>query len=243
MDFMVFKVVDDIIFESLIVDIEVFGLEVIYKVVGDLKDCGCCIQFIVFFGYVFELYVDKVYIGKWGVEEINLEVWFRVFCGMKVVCFDYCLLYGDELVKIYDLFVDVLGFYLVEQVFDFDGNWIVQFLMLLMKVYDIVFIQYEEKVKFYYVLFYFEIWEDIFCVVDFISMINIFLDIGFIWYGIIYGKIIYFFDLLGNCNEVFVGGDYMYFDYNFIIWKVEDLGKVIFYYDCVFNECFLMVLI
>ncbi|MDG6097600.1 catechol 2,3-dioxygenase [Alteromonas sp. ZYF713] len=242
MDFMAFKVVDDATLESLTADIEAFGLEVTHKAAGDLKDCGRRIQFTAPSGHVFELYADKAYTGKWGVEETNPEAWPRALRGMKAVRFDHCLLYGDELAKTYDLFVDVLGFYLAEQVLDPDGNRIAQFLTLSMKAHDIAFIQHEEKAKFHHASFYLETWEDILRAADLISMTNTSLDIGPTRHGITHGKTIYFFDPSGNRNEVFAGGDYMYPDHNPITWKAEDLGKAIFYHDRVLNERFLTVL-
>ena len=242
MDFMAFKVVDDATLESLTTDIEAFGLEVTHKAAGDLKDCGRRIQFTAPSGHVFELYAEKTYTGKWGVEETNPEAWPRALRGMKAVRFDHCLLYGDELAKTFDLFVDVLGFYLAEQVIDPDGNRIAQFLTLSMKAHDVAFIQHEEKAKFHHASFYLETWEDILRAADLISMTNTSLDIGPTRHGITHGKTIYFFDPSGNRNEVFAGGDYMYPDHNPITWKAEDLGKAIFYHDRVLNERFLTVL-
>ncbi|WP_296053820.1 catechol 2,3-dioxygenase [uncultured Alteromonas sp.] len=242
MDFMAFKVVDDATLESLTADIEAFGLEVTHKAAGDLKDCGRRIQFTAPSGHVFELYAEKAYTGKWGVEETNPEAWPRALRGMKAVRFDHCLLYGDELAKTYDLFVDVLGFYLAEQVLDPDGNRIAQFLTLSMKAHDVAFIQHEEKAKFHHASFFLETWEDILRAADLISMTNTSLDIGPTRHGITHGKTIYFFDPSGNRNEVFAGGDYMYPDHNPITWKAEDLGKAIFYHDRVLNERFLTVL-
>ena len=242
MDFMAFKVVDDATLESLTTDIEAFGLEVTHKAAGDLKDCGRRIQFTAPSGHVFELYAEKTYTGKWGVEETNPEAWPRALRGMKAVRFDHCLLYGDELAKTFDLFVDVLGFYLAEQVLDPDGNRIAQFLTLSMKAHDIAFIQHEEKAKFHHASFFLETWEDILRAADLISMTDTSLDIGPTRHGITHGKTIYFFDPSGNRNEVFAGGDYMYPDHNPITWKAEDLGKAIFYHDRVLNERFLTVL-
>ena len=242
MDFMAFKVVDDATLESLTTDIDAFGLEVTHKAAGDLKDCGRRIQFTAPSGHVFELYAEKTYTGKWGVEETNPEAWPRALRGMKAVRFDHCLLYGDELGKTYDLFVDVLGFYLAEQVLDPDGNRIAQFLTLSMKAHDIAFIQHEEKAKFHHASFFLETWEDILRAADLISMTDTSLDIGPTRHGITHGKTIYFFDPSGNRNEVFAGGDYMYPDHNPITWKAEDLGKAIFYHDRVLNERFLTVL-
>ena len=242
MDFMAFKVIDEDTLISLTAEIVEFGLEVTHLPAGDLKDCGRRVQFTAPSGHVFELYAEKKYTGKWGLDETNPEAWPRALRGMKAVRFDHCLLYGDELAKTYDLFVDVLGFYLAEQVIDPEGNRIAQFLTLSMKAHDIAFIQHEEKGKFHHASFFLETWEDILRAADLISMTDTSLDIGPTRHGITHGKTIYFFDPSGNRNEVFAGGDYIYPDHNPITWKAEDLGKAIFYHDRVLNERFLTVL-
>lgn len=242
MDFMAFKVLDNATLDSLTADLEVFGLTVTHLPAGDLKDCGRRVQFTAPSGHVFELYAEKTYTGKWGLKETNPEAWPRALRGMKAVRFDHCLLYGDELAKTYDLFVDVLGFYLAEQVVDPDGNRIAQFLTLSMKAHDIAFIQHEEKGKFHHASFFLETWEDILRAADLITMTDTSLDIGPTRHGLTHGKTIYFFDPSGNRNEVFAGGDYVYPDHNPITWKAEDLGKAIFYHDRVLNERFLTVL-
>lgn len=242
MDFMAFKVVDDACLRQLEKDLVEFGCEITHIEENELKDCGRRIQFAAASGHVFELYSEKKYTGKWGMTEVNPEAWPRGLKGMKAVRFDHCLLYGDELAAVYDLFVNVLGFYLTEQVLDPDGNRIAQFLTLSTKAHDIAFIQHEEKGKFHHASFFLETWDDILRAADLISMTDTSLDIGPTRHGITHGKTIYFFDPSGNRNEVFAGGDYVYPDHHPVTWGAEDLGKAIFYHDRVLNERFLTVL-
>lgn len=156
--------------------------------------------------------------------------------------FDHCLLYGPELQATYDLFVDVLGFYLSEQVLEPDGNRISAFLTLSTKAHDIAFIHHEEKGMFHHASFFLETWEDILRSADLISMTDTSIDIGPTRHGLTHGKTIYFFDPSGNRNEVFCGGDYIYPDHNPVTWQAEHLGKAIFYHDRQLNERFLTVL-
>jgi catechol 2,3-dioxygenase len=193
-------------------------------------------------GHSFELYAEKKYLGKWGLSEVNPEAWPRGLKGMKAVRFDHCLLYGPELKATYDLFVDVLGFYLAEQVLEPDGNRIAQFLTLSTKAHDVAFIQHEEKGKFHHASFFLETWEDILRAADLISMTDTSIDIGPTRHGLTHGKTIYFFDSSGNRNEVFCGGDYTYPDHEPVTWQAEQLGKAIFYHDRQLNERFLTVL-
>jgi catechol 2,3-dioxygenase len=161
---------------------------------------------------------------------------------MKAVRFDHCLFYGPELAAVYDIFVNVLGFHLAEQVLDGDGTRISQFLTVSMKEHDIAFIHHEEKGKFHHASFFLETWEDVLRAADLISMTDTSIDIGPTRHGLTHGKTIYFFDPSGNRNEVFCGGDYIYPDHKPVTWQAEQLGKAIFYHDRVLNERFLTVL-
>lgn len=242
MDFMGFKVESEAALSNLELDLQAHGTEFEVIPAGELKDCGRRVRFTAPSGHTFELYADKKYTGKWGLEEVNPEAWPRNLKGMKATRFDHCLLYGDELEATYDLFVNVLGFYLAEQVVDPKGNRVAQFLTLSTKAHDVAFIQHEEKGKFHHASFFLETWEDVLRAADLISMTDTAIDIGPTRHGLTHGKTIYFFDPSGNRNEVFCGGDYNYPDHKPVTWKAEDLGKAIFYHDRALNERFLTVL-
>ena len=185
---------------------------------------------------------DKLHTGKWGITEVNPEAWPRGLQGMKAVRFDHCLFYGPELAAVYDIFVNVLGFHLAEQVLDPEGTRIAQFLTVSMKEHDIAFIHHEEKGKFHHASFFLETWEDVLRAADLITMTDTSIDIGPTRHGLTHGKTIYFFDPSGNRNEVFCGGDYTYPDHKPVTWTADELGKAIFYHDRQLNERFLTVL-
>ena len=161
---------------------------------------------------------------------------------MKATRFDHCLLYGPNIAGTLDLFRNVLGFEMAEQVLDPEGTRIAQFLTVGMKAHDVAFIECPEPGKLHHVSFFLETWEDVLRAADLISMGNVSLDIGPTRHGLTHGKTIYFFDPSGNRSEVFCGGDYHYPDHEPVTWKAEDLGKAIFYHDRVLNERFLSVL-
>lgn len=241
-DFMGFKVVDEAALEQLEKGLLAHGLEVERLPEGELKDCGRRIRFTVASGHAFELYADKKYTGKWGVSDVNPEAWPRGLKGMKAVRFDHCLFYGPDLAPVYDVFVNVLGFHLAEQVLDPEGTRIAQFLTASMKQHDIAFIHSDTPGQFHHASFLLDTWEDILRAADLISMTDTSLDIGPTRHGLTHGKTIYFFDPSGNRCEVFCGGDYTYPDHKPITWKAEDLGKAIFYHDRQLNDRFLTVL-
>lgn len=242
MDFMAYKVIDEATLECLEADLLAYGCTVRRMPAGDLKGCGRRVQFDLPSGHVFELYADKDYTGKWGVSDFNPEAWPRGLKGMRAVRFDHCLLYGGELQATYDLLVDVLGFYLAEQVVDDQGTRIAQFMSLATKAHDVAFIQHAEPGRLHHVSFYLETWEDVLRAADLISMTNSSLDIGPTRHGLTHGKTVYFFDPSGNRNEVFAGGDYNYPDHKPQTWSADELGKAIFYHDRALNERFLTVL-
>ena len=242
MDFMGFKCLNEATLDKLAADVRAFGLEVTEIPAGDLKDCGRRIQFTSSTGHCFELFATKEQTGQWGVGKINPEAWPRDLKGMKATRFDHCLLYGDDLDGTLELFTEVLGFSLAEEVIDPEGTRLAQFLTVSMKAHDLAFIRHAEKGKFHHASFYLDTWEEVLRAADLIAMTDTSLDIGPTRHGLTHGQTIYFFDPSGNRTEVFSGGNYHYPDHQVITWKAEDLGKAIFYHDRQLNERFLTAL-
>ncbi|MDY6929972.1 MAG: catechol 2,3-dioxygenase [Pseudomonadota bacterium] len=241
-DFMAFKVLDEEVLAQLEKDLVDYGVEVEQVPAEELKDCGRRVRFTVPSGHAFELYADKLYTGKWGLSDVNPEAWPRGLWGMKAQRFDHCLFYGPELAATHDIFVNVLGFNLAEQVLDPEGTRVAQFLTASMKEHDVAFIHHEEKGKLHHASFYLETWEGVLRAADLISMTDTPIDIGPTRHGLTHGTTIYFFDPSGNRNEVFCGGDYFYPDHKPVTWEIEQIGKAVFYHDRALNERFMTVL-
>ena len=242
MDFMGFKVLNEATLEQLHGELVEYGCEVEQVAAGELDGCGRRIRFQAPTGHAFELYADKEQTGRYGIGNHNPEAWPRDLKGMKAQRFDHCLLYGPDLDKTLDLFRDVLGFDICEQVMTPDGKRVAQFLTTSMKAHDIAFIDHPEPGKFHHASFFLETWEDVLRAGDLISMTDTSIDIGPTRHGITHGQTIYFFDPSGNRNEVFCGGDYFYPDHEPITWDADKLGKAIFYHDRQLNERFLTAL-
>lgn len=242
MDFMGFKVHGDAALQQLEQDLVAYGVAVETIPAGELNACGRRVRFKAPSGHAFELYAEKEQTGKWGVGKVNPEAWPRDLSGMKVTRFDHCLLYGPDVEKTYELFRDVLGFSLAEQVVDPEGKRVAAFITTSMKAHDVAFIENPEPGKFHHASFLLETWQDVLKAGDLISMTDTSLDIGPTRHGLTHGQTIYFFDPSGNRNEVFCGGDYHYPDHEPVTWMATDLGKAIFYHDRALNERFLTVL-
>lgn len=242
MDFMSFKCLSEETVDQLHQELIAFGCDVEEIPAGELKDCGRRIRFQGPTGHSFELFATKEQNGRYGVGNHNPEAWPRDLKGMKAQRFDHCLLYGPNLDKTLELFRDVLGFDLCEQVMTPDGKRVTQFLTVSMKAHDVAFIDHSEPDKFHHASFFLETWEDVLRAGDLISMTDTSIDIGPTRHGLTHGQTIYFFDPSGNRNEVFCGGDYFYPDHEPITWDADKLGKAIFYHDRQLNERFLSVL-
>ncbi len=242
MDFMGFKCLNEEVLDRLHEDLKAFGCTVDEIPADELKDCGRRLRFTAPSGHDFELYATKQQTGKWGVGNHNPEAWPRGLQGIKATRFDHCLLYGTDLDRTLELFRDVLGFDLAEQVMTPDGKRVAQFLTASMKAHDVAFIDHPEPGKFHHASFFLETWEDVLRAADLISMTDTSIDIGPTRHGLTHGKTIYFFDPSGNRTEVFCGGDYHYPDHEPVTWDADKLGKAIFYHDRQLNERFLTAL-
>lgn len=240
MDFMGFKVDSVETLNELAQAVEQYGCDVERIPAGELNRCGERVRFSSPTGHFFELYADKDFLGT-SMGLTNPDPWHEENeKGMAAQRFDHCLLYGDDLDGTVELFTDVLGFKVSENVMDGDLR-IGAFMTCGMKAHDLAIIRHPEKNKFHHASFLLGSWEEVLKAADIIGRYKLSLDIGPTRHGITRGRTIYFFDPSGNRNEVF-HGDYSYYpDYEPITWTGEELGGAIFYHDQALNERFLSV--
>jgi catechol 2,3-dioxygenase len=241
LDFVGYKCLSEGVVESLHQQLKAYGCQVEVIPAEELKGCGSRVRFDTPSGHLFELYASKEQTGRWGLSNRNPEAWPRGLSGMRAQRLDHCLLYGPNIAGTVDLFREILGFDLVEQVMDGDTR-VAAFLTSSMKAHDVAFIECPAPGKLHHISFLLESWDEVLRAADLISMTDTSIDIGPTRHGITHGKTIYFFDPSGNRNEVFAGGDYFYPDHEPITWDAEQLGKAIFYHDRKLNDAFLSVL-
>ena len=242
MDFFAFKVVDAATLDKLDADLKAYGVSTERIPAGELLETGERVRFPIPSGHFIELYAEKTDVGN-GMKYVNRDPWnASAEKGIAPVRLDHCLLYGPDIEKVQKLFVDVLGFYLVEHVLMEDGvTDLAIWLSCSHKAHDIALVRHPEPGKLHHVSFLLDTWEKVLRAADIMSMNRVSIDIGPTRHGVTRGTTIYAFDPSGNRFETFCGGYQPYPDYAPITWTWDEVGAGVFYHDRKLNERFLTV--
>lgn len=241
-DFFGFKVQDAATLDRFEADLRAYGLQTERIPAGELLETGERVRFEIPSGHQIELYWQKTDVGN-GMSYVNPGPWTKDSeKGIGPIRLDHCLLYGPDIEKVQDIFVNVLGFYLVEHIVMEDGKTdLAIWLSCSMKAHDIAFVRHPEPGKLHHVSFLLDSWEKVLRAADIMSMNKVSIDIGPTRHGITRGTTIYAFDPSGNRFETFCGGYQSYPDWQPIKWTWDEVGTGIFYHDRALNERFLSV--
>jgi catechol 2,3-dioxygenase len=241
-DFMGFKVDSIETLEKLEADVRAYGLTTERIPAGDLLQTGERVRFEIASGHQIELYAEK---GSVDTPQTvnNPPPWNpEAERGIAPVRFDHALLYGPDIEKVQDLFCNVLGFHLAEQIMLEDGKTqLAIFMACSTKAHDIAFVRHEEPNKLHHVSFYMESWEKVLRAADLMSMNRISIDMGPTRHGVTRGTTIYAFDPSGNRFETFAGVQSSYPDHATLTWTWDEVGAAIYYHDRQLNPAFLEV--
>lgn len=242
LDFFGFKVADKATLEKLNAELRAYGLNTERIAPGELLETGERIRFELPSGHLIELYAEKTDVGN-GMSYVNPDPWTPdAERGIAPIRLDHCLLYGPDIEKVQEIFVNVLGFYLVEHILMEDGKAdLAIWLSCSIKAHDIAFVRHPEPGKLHHVSFLLESWEKVLRAADIMSMNRVSIDIGPTRHGVTRGTTIYAFDPSGNRFETFCGGYQCYPDWKPLTWTWDEVGAGVFYHDRALNERFLSV--
>ena len=241
MDFGGFKVLDEATLDRLNRDLNEYGVKTEIIPEGELLETGRRVRFRAPTGHVFELYATKTEVGD-GRGYVNPEAIIEDRRGISPVRLDHWQLHGSDIDGVRDLFVNVLGFRLVEKIVGEDGEsdfgvW----LSASNKTHDIAFVRDERDGTLHHLAFYLETWDDVLRAADIMAKHRVSVDIGPLRHGITRGATIYAFDPSGNRFETFAGGYTFYPDMKPYTWTWDEVGAGIFYHTRELNERFLTV--
>ena len=242
MDFYGFKVADDATLATLEADLKNYGVTTERVPAGDLLETGERVRFQIPSGHLIELYSQKTDVGN-GMGYINPPPWNEAAeRGIAPIRMDHALLYGPDIEKVQALFVDVLGFYLVEHILLEDGKTdLAIWLSCSTKAHDIALVRNEEPCKLHHTAFLLDSWEKVLRAADLMSMNRVTIDMGPTRHGVTRGTTIYAFDNSGNRFETFCGGYQSYPDWEPLTWTWDEVGPAVFYHDRKLNPAFLGV--
>lgn len=163
--------------------------------------------------------------------------------GMRIVRLDHVLLGGPNIETARDLFREVFGWAVSEQLVDHTNEMpLAIFMSASTKPHDVAFLLQPEGNRFHHVSFLLDNVTDLYHAADLIGKYDIAVDVAPNRHGVTRGATIYFFDPSGNRNEVFTGGYVHYPDTPTLTWDTTQLGRATFSHDNLPRESFLNVL-
>ena len=224
LDFIGFKVLNKATLDQLEADLQAYGVKTERIEAGDMLETGERVRFVVATGHTIELYAEKKAYGN-GCGPVNPTPWSpQSERGIAPRRLDHALLYGPNIEEVRKLFVDVLGFTLVEHILTPDGkaNQVV-FLSCSIKSHDIAFGEYPEPGKLHHCSFLMDSWDHVLRAGDIMSMHKVPVDIGPTRHGVTRGCTIYAFDPSGNRFGTFKEDRTPYPDHAPLTWTFDGL--------------------
>jgi catechol 2,3-dioxygenase len=180
-------------------------------------------------GHIFEIYAKMEKVGN-GLPLYNPAPMPTDLVGIAPPRLDHTLLTTENVGDVGTFMQQCLGFRLSEQLVSNEGHQLIAFFERSRQPHDIAFTRGTNG-GFHHMAFWLDSWNDVGRAADTLRMNGIDIDIGPTRHGITRGHTIYFFDPVGNRNEVFSGGYKTDTDWETITWTEDQLGKALFYYE------------
>ena len=153
---------------------------------------------------------------------------------------DHVFVMAEDVEAFTTFFIDVLEFRLTEQILANDGHQLATFLERSHTPHDIAVITGPNG-GLHHFAFWLDDWNGIRDAADTLAYHGVEIDVAPTRHGVTRGYTTYFFDPVGNRNELFTGGYWVDPDFEPITWTEEEMGRAIFYYEGDLNERFMKV--
>lgn len=238
LDHMSFKVDAEDDLQDLENKLERYGAIVRRTAAGEERAVGQGLRFETPSGHVMELVAQVEKVGN-GLPTVNPDRFQPAgLVGIAPPRLDHLLVTAEEVGDATTFYMDVLGFRLTEQLIDGDGHQLGVWMERSHSPHDLAVVVGPNG-GLHHFAFWLDDWDEIRRAADTLAYHDISIDVGPTRHGITRGETIYFFDPLGNRNEVFTGGYKPDPDMDVITWTEEQMGRGIFYWEDAINHRFL----
>lgn len=190
-------------------------------------------------GHTMEIFAKKTKVGN-GLPLFNPPPMPMDLVGIAPPRLDHTLLTTENVPDAGHFMQEALGFRLSEQLVSNEGYQLIAFFERSRQPHDVAFTRGANG-GLHHFAFWLDSWSEVGRAADILRMNGIDIDVGPTRHGITRGHTIYFFDPVGNRNEVFSGGYKTDTDWETITWTEDQLGKALFYYENKVVESFVSI--
>jgi catechol 2,3-dioxygenase len=153
---------------------------------------------------------------------------------------DHIFITAEDVDETTRFFREVLDFRLTEQIVANDGHQLATWLERSHSPHDIAMVTGPNR-GLHHFAFWLDDWNGVREAADTLAYYGVDIDIAPTRHGVTRGYTTYFFDPVGNRNELFTGGYWVDPDFEPITWTEEEMGRAMFYYSREVNERFFTV--
>jgi catechol 2,3-dioxygenase len=153
---------------------------------------------------------------------------------------DHLFITAEDVEEVTRFFTEALEFRLTEQILANDGHQLATWMERSHTPHDIAVVTGPNR-GLHHFAFWVDDWNAVREAADLLAFNGVHIDVAPTRHGVTRGYAMYFFDPVGNRNEVFTGGYWVDPDFEPITWTEEEMGRAMFYYSREVNERFFTV--
>jgi catechol 2,3-dioxygenase len=153
---------------------------------------------------------------------------------------DHIFITAEDVDETTRFFREVLDFRLTEQIVANDGHQLATWLERSHSPHDIAMVTGPNR-GLHHFAFWLDDWNAVREAADTLAYYGVDIDVAPTRHGVTRGYTTYFFDPVGNRNELFTGGYWVDPDFEPVTWTEEEMGRAMFYYSREVNERFFTV--